>query len=98
MASSGTAKAKAAAGSTAGAVTLFNPWSTPCVYTDDGKIIGGGEHAVVDAVDATGCNAIKEKWITVKKGTAVCPPASSADAAPDGETPPQEQTGESAPK
>jgi hypothetical protein len=96
---SGTSKTKATAGGTAAEpVTLFNPWPAPCVYTDDGKILGGFDRVVVDAVDATGCNAIKQRWIVVKKGTAVCPPAANADAAPDTATPSQERPGESVPE
>lgn len=34
--------------------TVFNPSSSPVVYTMDGRTLGGGERCEVNAVDAVG--------------------------------------------
>jgi len=35
-------------------IIVFNPTSSPLVYTEDGRSLGGGERCEVDRIDAVG--------------------------------------------
>lgn len=106
MANSSTAKAgaKATAGTTsttnAEEVMLFNVTDMPCVYTNDGRILGGGERRWVPYahVDSMTYYVIAQGWIIVKRGTLPALPAAEAGPAEaEQQAPQEEKTGESAP-
>jgi hypothetical protein len=65
-----------------GELTIYNPtWDMgPVVYDNVGHSIGAGERRVIPPLDSMGCYVLAHGWIIVKKGMAVCPPASSAQA------------------
>lgn len=89
---------------TAGDLTIFNPGGDmgPVVYDNVGHVLGVAERRVVPPLDSMGCYVLSHGWIIVKKGTAVCPPAASAqaegDVAEESDTATEQQkTGESVP-
>lgn len=46
-------------------IHIFNPTTGPICYSNDGRIIGGGEHAEVDSLDAHGERAVKRGYIVI---------------------------------
>lgn len=87
-------------------VLLFNVTDWPVVYTNDSRILGGGERLWVNTsvVDSMTYYVIAQGWIIVKKGTLPPPPAPAAngdtgqvvDHVADAQ-PQAEKTGESVP-
>lgn len=75
-----------------GELTIFNPGGDmgPVVYDNVGHSLGVAERRVVPPLDSMGCYVLKNGWILVKRGTAVCPPASAAPSE-------QAESGESVP-
>lgn len=47
----------------AGEITLLNPGTTAVVYSEDGRMIGGGERLKLDAVDAVGQAALDRGYL-----------------------------------
>lgn len=47
---------------------IFNPHNTPVVYSNDGKILGGGERIEVASLDKHGERALAHGYIIVLDG------------------------------
>lgn len=46
-------------------IHIFNPQTGPVVYSEDGRILGGGEHREVDVLDKHGKACVKRGYLTV---------------------------------
>lgn len=46
-------------------IHIFNPLAGPVVYSNDGHILGGGEHREVDALDEHGKHCVDSGYLTI---------------------------------
>ena len=58
---------------------IFNPLNTPVVYSDDGKILGGGERIAVDSLDKHGERSVEHGYIIILDGEQDAEEAASAE-------------------
>lgn len=69
-------------------ITLFNPSIVPVVYTDDGRIVAGGERVELDKLDESGQRAVDRGRLVNE----------TKDDEPTGEAAPADSEKESQPK
>lgn len=75
-----------------GSGRLTNPGTTPVVYTNDGRILAGGERVWVPALDETGKAAVTRGLLRWKPdATTTATTATQADTSPSAEDVPPEQ-------
>lgn len=68
-------------------ITLFNPTQMPVVYSDDGRVLGGGERIEIDRLDETGAEVVKQGYLVdeTERKTGAAKADMPKDGAPDQE-------------